>query len=79
MATGFAFMWLCSYTMTTFAEDDSPLQSFMFGAHISVGVTLLVLLTARVVVRMRNTPPALPLEISPIERAAAKLGHIALY
>ena len=65
--------------MTTFAEDDSPLQSFMFGAHISVGVTLLALLAARVVVRMRNTPPALPLEISPVERAAAKLGHIALY
>ena len=79
MAAGFVFMWICGFYMTRFPEDDSPLQGFLYGLHISVGVTLLALLAARIAVRMRNTPPALPIEIPPLERRAAELGHIALY
>ena len=79
MAAGFVFMWICGFYMTRFPEDDSPLQGFLYGLHISVGVTLLALLAARIAVRMRNTPPALPVEIPPLERRAAELGHIALY
>ena len=79
MAAGFAFIWACGYCMTTFAEDDSPLQEFLYDLHISTGVTLLALLAARVAVRMRNAPPPLPPEISSLERRAAGPGHAALY
>ena len=79
MAVGFVFMWACGYTMTELVGDDSPLQEFLFDLHISVGVTLLFLLALRIVVRLTNRPPPIPMEISELERVAAHLGHGALY
>lgn len=79
MAAGFAFMWGCGYIMTTFVEDDSPLEEFLFDLHISVGVTLLALLVLRIAVRLAITPPALPESIRGMERTAVHLGHAALY
>ena len=79
MAVGFVFMWACGYTMTTLVAEDSPLEEFLFDLHISVGVTLLVLLVARIVIRLIYTPPPLPNSIRGLERRAAHLGHAALY
>ena len=79
MALGFAFMWGCGYTMTTWVEDDSPLEELLFDLHISVGVTLLALLVLRIVVRIAKSAPPLPDTIKGIERVAAHLGHFALY
>ena len=79
MALGFVFMWGCGYTMTTLVEEDSPLEEFLFDLHISVGVTLLVLLLARIAIRVAFTPPPLPASIRGLERTAAHLGHAALY
>ncbi|MDE0095305.1 MAG: cytochrome b [Gammaproteobacteria bacterium] len=79
MAVGFVFMWGCGYIMTTFVEDDSPLEEFLFDLHISVGVTLLALLFLRIAVRLVITPPPLPSSIRGMERTAAHLGHAALY
>ena len=79
MALGFVFMWGCGYTMTTLVEDDSPLEELLFDLHISIGVTLLALLVARVSVRLVYPPPALPDSIRGMERKAAHLGHAALY
>ena len=79
MALGFVFMWGCGYAMTTFVEEDSPLEEFLFGLHISVGVTLLALLVLRVAIRLSTRTPPLPTEISAIERTGAYLGHAALY
>ena len=79
MALGFVFMWGCGYAMTTLVEDDSPLEELLFDLHISVGVTLLALLAARIGVRMAHRPPPLPDAIQGLERTAAHLGHAALY
>ena len=79
MALGFAFMWGCGYTMTTFVAEDSPLEEFLFDLHISVGVTLLALLVVRIAVRLAHAPPPLPASIRGLERTAAHLGHAALY
>ena len=79
MAAGIAFMWGCGYTMTTLVEDDSPLEEFLFDLHISVGVTLLALLVARIAIRLAYRPPPLPVSIRGVERTAAHLGHAALY
>ena len=79
MAAGFVFMWGCGYAMTTLVEDDSPLEELLFDLHISVGVTLLALLVARIAIRMIHRPPPLPEAIRGVERTAAHLGHAALY
>ena len=79
MAAGFIFMWACGYAMTTLVEDDSPLQEFLFGLHISVGVTLAALLILRVAIRLLNRPPPLPNRIDPFEQGVAYVGHMMLY
>ena len=79
MALGFVFMWGCGYTMTTLVGEDSPLEEFLFDLHISVGVTLLALLVARIAIRLIHRPPPLPASIRGLERTAAHLGHAALY
>ena len=79
MALAFVFMWGCGYAMTTLVEEDSPLEEFLFDLHISVGVTLLALLVARIAIRLIHKPPALPDSIRGLERKAAHLGHAALY
>ena len=43
MAVGFIFMWSCGFAMTSLVADDSQLQEFLFGLHVSIGVTLLLL------------------------------------
>ena len=65
--------------MTTLVAVDSPLEEFLFDLHISIGVTLLVLLVVRVAVRLTHAPPPLPDSIRGLERTAAHLGHAALY
>ncbi len=79
MAVGFVFMWACGYAMTTLVEDDSPLEELLFDLHVSVGVTLLALLVARITIRLVHKPPPLPDAIRGVERKAAHLGHAALY
>lgn len=79
MALGFAFMWACGYTMTTWVQEDSALEELLFDLHISVGVTLLSLFVLRIVIRGLYTPPPLPEGIPRIERIGAHLGHGLLY
>ena len=79
MAAGFIFMWACGYTMTSLVPDDSALQEFLFGLHISIGVTLFMLLIARVAVRLLNAPPPLPGALASWEKFGSHLGHFGLY
>ena len=60
-------------------EEESALSEFLFDLHISIGVTLLVLLVLRIVIRIMHTPPQLPAAIPRVERIGAHLGHWALY
>ena len=79
MAAGFAFMWLCGFTMANLVTEDSPFQEFLMDLHISVGVTMLALLLSRIVVRVLWQPPVLPYSIRGWERTLAPFAHIALY
>lgn len=79
MALGFLCMWGLGWTMTNVAEDDSPAQEFLFGLHMSVGVTLLVLLILRIAIRLRVGAPPLPEALPRRDRIGARVGHIALY
>ena len=79
MAVAFLFMWGCGYAMTTLVKEDSPLEEILFGLHISIGVTLLVLLFARIAMRFLTPPPPLPEGLSGFERTGAHLAHAGLY
>ncbi len=79
MAAGFLVMWGLGWAMTNVAEDDSPAQDFLFGLHMSLGVTLLALLLLRIAVRLRVGAPPLPEALPRRERIGARIGHIALY
>lgn len=79
MAACFFFMWACGYAMTSFVEDDSPLQETLFGLHISMGVTLLALMVLRIAFRFTSRIPQLPQELAQWEKIGSHLGHIALY
>lgn len=79
MALGFLFMWLCGYAMTTLVAEDSPLEEFLFGLHISLGVTLLFLLVLRLGLRVLRPPPPLPPGLAEWEKTASRLGHWGLY
>ena len=78
MAFGFFFMWGCGYYMTAIVEEDTPLEEFLFGLHISVGVTLLFLLVARIIVRILTpTPPPEP-NLSRASKSV-RVSDLALY
>ena len=79
MAAGFAFMWACGFSMTTLVQDDSAVQELLYALHISVGVTLLVLVAVRLGVRIAYPPPPLPTVLTPAERGGARVGHALLY
>ncbi len=79
MAFGFVFMWGCGYVMTTLVAEDGPLEELLFDLHITVGVTLIVVLVVRIAVRTFSPPPPLPRGMPPWERTGAHLGHAALY
>ncbi len=79
MALMFLFMWACGYAMTTLVAEDGPLEEFLFGLHISVGVTLLGLLIARLAVRILTPPPPLPAALTRFERLGSRLAHVGLY
>lgn len=65
------------YTMQ-FSEAISP-RTFYFNLHKSLGITLLVLLALRMVVRIRQGYPAFPATMQAWEVKLAELTHRLLY
>ncbi|NQV86884.1 MAG: cytochrome b [Woeseiaceae bacterium] len=57
----------------------SPQKLDLFVWHKSIGVTILLLLTFRIVWRLINTPPETVAGIARWEHWAARVGHILLY
>ena len=52
---------------------------WMFQLHKSVGITILCLMIARLIWRLRNKPPALPSDTKPLEARLSHWVHIGLY
>lgn len=51
----------------------------IFYWHKSLGLTLIVLFTLRVIARISTNAPQLPVSFSQIEAFAARFGHVLLY
>lgn len=58
--------------------DGRPIE-WMFQLHKSVGITILVLMIARLIWRFSNKPPALPNDMKPFEKRVSHWVHLALY
>jgi cytochrome b561 len=73
IVTQFALAW---------TADDLPLgmhKLALLARHKSVGMTVLMLVIVRLLWRWKHPPPALPDDMKPIERLAAKATHVAFY
>lgn len=58
------------------ARADRP---YYFAIHASLGITLLLVLAARIIWALINPPPAAPASTPAWQHAAARLTHLTLY
>jgi cytochrome b561 len=65
--------------MNEVLPDHTPPQVQMEGLHISVGLTLMLVIVARIVWRLLNPPPALPDGLAPWEKVLSRTIHAAFY
>lgn len=65
--------------MNEFVPDHSPLQDQIQWWHVSFGLTLLVLVAARIVWRAMRAPPAHASGLAAWERNLASVVHVLLY
>lgn len=67
-----------TYVVDLFPRGD-PGRALVWWLHISFGLLLFALVVIRVVLRLVLGTPGLPLEMSQLERWAAKVAHLLLY
>ena len=59
--------------------DHSPAQAAILPVHISVGLTILLLVLARIAVRLTHPAPPLPAGMPLWERILARTSHVLFY
>jgi cytochrome b561 len=82
-----AFHWIiAALVVTQFVlanlEVDLPIGAHklaLLARHKSVGMTILMLAVLRLLWRLWNPPPALPVGMKPIERTLARASHYTFY
>jgi cytochrome b561 len=60
-------------------KSPPGVRAYWFNVHKSIGITIGLLVIARLLWRLAHRPPALPATMAPWQRMAAKLSHFALY
>jgi cytochrome b561 len=61
------------------AASVSPRYSLLVSIHRPLGFAILILAAARLINRLVNPPPPLPLTVPPLQRFAAHASHYLLY
>jgi cytochrome b561 len=82
-----AFHWIiAALVVTQFVlanlEDDLPIGAHklaLLARHKSVGMTVLMLAILRLLWRLKNPPPELPPDMTPLERKLARGTHVLFY
>ena len=77
MAFGIFLMYWLGTRMDEVPEGDA--HDFLMRLHISIGISLIVLMILRVAARWSTRIPPLPHHMSRLERLFARTGHMALY
>jgi len=60
-------------------EDHSPAQERIEVFHISIGLTAMLLILVRIVVRLTRPPPPLPAGLAGWERTLSHTVHLVFY
>jgi cytochrome b561 len=82
-----SFHWIIAALIVTqfvlaYAADDLPIgvhKLALLARHKSFGMTILMLAILRLLWRLKNSPPALPAGMTPLEHFLARATHIAFY
>lgn len=85
--TARTFHWvIAAFVLTTIPMGivmmrigSGALQNFLFQLHKSIGIAVLLLMTARLLYRWTHPPLSLPDEVAAMQRFAAATVHWALY
>ena len=67
------------WTMNEVLPDHTPVQAQVEAVHISLGLTILLLVLVRIAVRMTHPAPSLPPGMALWERALARTSHLLFY
>ncbi len=67
------------WIMNEVLPDHTPTQTFVEGVHISLGLTILILVLGRIAIRLTHRPPPLPADMPRWERLLSGLVHFAFY
>ena len=70
--------WYMEYSEDTMGKD-SPAHLALYNLHKSLGIIILILVSARLVTRLTTFVPPFPETISPLMRAAAIATHYTMY
>jgi cytochrome b561 len=65
--------------MNEYLPDHSPAQARIETLHISLGLTTMLFIIARIAVRITHRAPPLPAEMAGWERMLAHAGHFLFY
>jgi len=76
MALAIIMMLPVGFTMEGYPES---IKWTAYGLHKSTGILLFTLVIIRVMVRLKNTPPALPDNMSKLQVLAVHVAHFSLY
>ncbi len=70
--------WFMEYLEGVIGKNN-PTRLFLYDLHKSLGVTVLILVALRIIVRLTTFIPPLPNSIHPLIRTTAKVSHYAIY
>lgn len=73
-----AMIW-AGWVMISPDEVTISKFDFLYPWHKSFGLLILLLVLARLVIRLRANTPALPAGLAPWEKVSARIGHVLLY
>jgi cytochrome b561 len=85
IAIGMIVIVPVAYVMTATFAGKYPearwetVHNWFSRSHQSIGLVILFLVIARLIWRWRNPVPEMPSELSPWQKALAKLNHVLLY
>lgn len=72
-------MLAVGFTFSLLSDQHSAIKSLLILTHKSLGLTLLLLVTLRLVWKLINIRPILPITVPLLERALAHCIHFCLY
>jgi len=79
IAAGVFAQFALGWWMKGIPNDPPGVQAYWYNVHKSIGLTIGMLVIARILWRLRHSPPALPGSMPAWQRKLAFANHIGLY